>query len=107
MEQRGQQQNRFRAGRWGILHLLILPGLCLALLLFARRWEDAACRRREGEIRRALAYAYAAEGAYPDSFSALEQYGIRVDEEAYLVRYLPLGENIMPDVQVIRRGRRP
>ena len=102
MEQRGQQQNRFRAGQWGILHLLILPGLCLALLLFARRWEDAACRRREGEIRRALAYAYAAEGAYPPSLEYMcSHYAIRYNEEEYTVIYDRFASNLMPDITVL------
>ena len=108
MEHQTPQPHPFRNRIFSILRILILPGLCLALLLLARLWEDAACRRMEGEIRRALLYVYAAEGVYPQSFTDFaDAYGLALDETAYLVRYLPLGENVMPDVQVFRRGRRP
>ena len=86
---------------------LLLGGLCLALLALPRFWEAARMERLERELRLALQAAYGATGAYPQSLSQLETMGMGVDEDRYLIRFVPLGSNRMPDVEILPRGKRP
>ena len=57
-------------------------------------------------IVRAAAMCYAAEGAYPEELSYLEEnYGITVNEEKYTVHYSFAGSNISPEVTVtLKKG---
>lgn len=55
----------------------------------------------ERSVRRAAVECYALEGAYPPDLEYLEEhYGIRVDDEKYLVHYDAPGGNIMPNIIV-------
>lgn len=65
-------------------------------------------RREEGKIqlehalRRTAVSCYAAEGVYPPSLEYMkEHYGIRFDEERYMVDYQVIASNLMPDITVL------
>ena len=63
--------------------------------------EDAA--QLTLSLRRAAAACYAAEGAYPENLSYLEEhYGIQIDEQRYSVIYRPIASNLMPEITVIQ-----
>ena len=75
-----------------------------------RRSESAESAYMTSSLRqnivRAAAMCYAAEGAYPEELSYLEEnYGITVNEEKYTVHYSFAGSNISPEVTVtLKKG---
>ncbi len=59
----------------------------------------------EESVRRAVVSCYALEGSYPQDISYLEEnYGLRIDESKYAVKYNVFASNIMPDIVVIEIG---
>ena len=47
----------------------------------------------------------AVEGAYPQSLEELEHgYGLAYNKDAYIVSYDAFASNIMPNIQVLRKG---
>lgn len=58
----------------------------------------------ERAVRRAAVSCYAAEGAYPNSYTYLkEHYGVAVDEDRYTVFYEVFASNLMPEITVVER----
>ena len=56
-------------------------------------------------VRRAALTCYAVEGAYPQSLEELERgYGLAYNKDAYIVSYDAFASNIMPNIQVLRKG---
>lgn len=56
-------------------------------------------------VRRATLTCYAVEGAYPQSLEELERgYGLAYNKDAYIVSYDAFASNIMPNIQVLRKG---
>ena len=56
-------------------------------------------------VRRAALTCYAVEGAYPQSLKELERgYGLAYNKDAYIVSYDAFASNIMPNIQVLRKG---
>ena len=56
-------------------------------------------------VRRAALSCYAVEGAYPQSLEGLERgYGLAYNKDAYIVSYDAFASNIMPNIQVLRKG---
>ena len=65
---------------------------------------DEDKRRLEDVVRRAAVACYAAEGMYPPSVEYLEaHYGIQIDHDRYVVDYIPIAENLMPDITVLEK----
>lgn len=61
-------------------------------------------RRLEDVLRRAAVACYAAEGVYPKDLEYLEQhYGIQIDHDRYVVDYISIAENLMPDITVLEK----
>lgn len=57
----------------------------------------------ENAISRDITYCYATEGAYPESLDYIKKnYGLVYDENKFFVDYTPRGENIFPDVTIIK-----
>ena len=55
-------------------------------------------------LEQSVTLCYALEGSYPESLDYLQNhYGIRWDEERFLVDFEPVGSNLPPDVTVIAR----
>lgn len=45
---------------------------------------------------------YAIDGVYPPDLEYLkEHYGIQIDEDRYTVHYIPIAENLMPEITVL------
>ena len=59
----------------------------------------------ENALNRSITYCYAVEGAYPQSLEELERgYGLAYNKDAYIVSYDAFASNIMPNIQVLRKG---
>ena len=96
----------------GLLAGLLLPllfaaaAVCFATALDSldRGREEETFRRLEETLRRGCVACYAAEGFYPPDLDYLTgRYGVQIDERRYVVKYLVLGENLMPDITVLER----
>lgn len=92
--------------------LLSLGIFLLVLFLFLWGFSSIAAvsdREEEDTLRQALVesavHCYALHGYYPESLEDLvRDYGITYDGSRFLVDYLPQGENLMPEITVIRKG---
>lgn len=52
-------------------------------------------------VRREAVQCYALEGSYPQDLAYLkERYGLRYDEDHYVVHYKSLGGNLLPEISV-------
>ena len=87
-------------------------GLALTLAVFAALFGGAVAAFQNMEeqlvldaVRRAALTCYAVEGAYPQSLEELERgYGLAYNKDAYIVSYDAFASNIMPNIQVLRKG---
>ena len=107
-------KNRFSREKKHTGFFQILASTCLfaaILLVFvygvssvSGRTEQEETRTLEEAIARGITYCYATEGSYPASLSYLkEHYGLYYDEDKFFIDYQPMGQNIMPDVTIIRK----
>lgn len=106
----------FRAPRrrGSLIWQAALSAGAFAVIFLAALWaiggvKGRADREQENILRdavkRAAVQCYAIEGAYPSRVDYLEEhYGLVVDHEKYEVFYSTFGSNIMPDVDVFRKG---
>lgn len=92
-----------------VLVLGIFLSAVLFLSLGSKRMEETAWNEQQellaDAINQAVVNCYAMEGRYPESIQYLiENYGIQVDFDKYVVSYEIFAENIKPQVRVIRLG---
>ncbi len=108
--------NRFEHVKPNIREKLVflLPILAFVLLLFffmggIQSIEETTRQKQqeslETAVSRSIAHCYAAEGHYPESIDYLvEHYGLTYDSELFFVDYDFFGNNLLPDVVVLRKG---
>lgn len=61
-------------------------------------------RRLEDALHRSAVTCYSLEGFYPPDLAYLEQhYGIQINRRLYTVSYVPVAENLMPDITVLEK----
>ena len=91
-----------------ILLLPVIAAVVLCFLTAVSRVENG--QKTEGKaqleetLRQAAAACYAAEGTYPpDLVYMQEHYGVRINEEEYMVAYEVIASNLMPDITVLER----
>lgn len=94
--------------RWLPAAGLLLAGLAGAVLMVDRGILPGASGQSreliEKAVRRSAVQCYAIEGAYPVSLEDLEErYGLRVDQERWMVDYRYEADNLSPDITVIQR----
>ena len=94
--------------RWLPAAGLLLAGLAGAVLMVDRGILPGASGQSreliEKAVRRAAVQCYAIEGAHPVSLEELEErYGLRVDQERWMVDYRYVADNLSPDITVIQR----
>lgn len=98
------------------LHIVtLLPLFAFVLLLFIflrgiHSIEDTTLAKQqeslETAITRSISQCYAVEGAYPPSFAYLEEhYGITYDSNTFFVDYEYYGNNLLPEVTVLRKQK--
>lgn len=64
--------------------------------------SQEASMRLESALRRAIAAEYAVTGSYPESLDGiLSTYGIAPDPERFKVFYVPVAENLPPDLTIL------
>ena len=70
----------------------------------SRGYDAEDQQRLEEAIRRAAVSCYATEGFYPPSLAYMEQhYGIQIDSRRFAVSYIPIAENLMPNITVLEK----
>lgn len=94
--------------RWLPAAGLLLAGLAGAVLMVDQGILPGASGQSreliEKAVRRSAVQCYAIEGAYPVSLEDLEErYGLRVDQERWMVDYRYVADNLSPDITVIQR----
>lgn len=92
-----------------VLLLAVFAAALALLLLAAGRIGGGTDERQTALLKDAIDNAvvgcYATEGRYPESLDYLvENYGIQIDKERYVVIYDAFADNVRPRVQVIRIG---
>lgn len=56
-------------------------------------------------LERDIMHCYALEGFYPPSLDYIEdKYGLIYDKDKYIIDYRPIGNNIYPNLAIIRKG---
>ena len=90
----------------GILAPLVAAAVLVAFLSSVSELSEGHSRedreRLEDALRRAAVACYCVEGAYPPDLKYLEErYGIQIDRQRYTVSYVPVAENLMPDITVL------
>ena len=102
-----QLTGKLHTSRWLLAPLALLLSLLVfftAVANLGTGYEQEEERQLKEAIRRGAAACFADEGVYPDSLSYLkEHYGIRVDEDRYVVYYEVFAENLMPEITVLRK----
>ena len=84
--------------------LVILFSCMICLNLISKQSTEQEMATLEQAILKSVAHCYAIEGVYPESLDYLkEEYGISYDSEKYFVDYQIWGENIMPDITIIKK----
>ena len=102
-------KKNFRRALSGVLAALIVLAVLLwfftALNNVDGSRDDEGRQQLETALRRAAVACYAAEGVYPPTLEYLsEHYGLRIDEDRYIVFYEIFAENLMPDITVLEKG---
>lgn len=88
-----------------LLFLLITGVFYFGIQSLSTTADHAELQTLTDAIQRNVVLCYTLEGSYPESLAYLkEHYGLRYDEDKYFVAYEVLGENIMPDITIIRRN---
>ncbi len=81
---------------------LFLGGIASLVRVSDQEQEDTI---RSAVVQSAV-HCYSLNGYYPESLEELvEKYGITYDSSRFLVDYQPQGENVMPEITVLRKGR--
>lgn len=96
-----------------VKNFLFSLGLFLLILLLflwgVSSMSKLSAKEEENTLRQALVesavHCYALHGYYPESLEDLvRDYGITYDNRRFLVDYQTQGENLMPEITVIRKG---
>lgn len=105
--------NRRKRDRIGyffrLMGMHILMAVAIVFLLRAignveKGGEKEAKKQLEDTIRKVVVNCYATEGNYPPTLHYMEKYyGLLVDHEQYDVFYEVVGDNIMPEITVVRK----
>lgn len=89
---------------WVLLAAVVLTLFSAGVNNLSAQRSAQDLEQLEDALRRGAVAYYAAEGAYPQDLDVLrERYGLRVDEERYLVHYEIFASNLMPDIIVLER----
>lgn len=107
---RFNNQRQFSFLKNMVISILIFFGIMLVFYIGVSSLSHTSDREQEATLRSAVTesavHFYAVNGCYPESLDTLiEDYGITYDRELFFVDYQPQGENIMPEISVMKKGR--
>lgn len=91
-----------------VLSIIIFSAVIGIFLFAVGKMSEKTTAEQEKSLvealNRGVVQCYAVEGSYPENLDYLKKhYGISYDETHFFVDYSPRGENIMPDITVIRK----
>lgn len=80
----------------------VLCGFLYAMDRLESGREDRSAEQLDRSLRRAIAACYASTGAYPASLDEITgTYGVQIDVDKYHVFYMPVAENLPPELDVV------
>jgi penicillin-binding protein-related factor A (putative recombinase) len=98
----------------------ISPGFIFSILFFAalatvlfvavansdKGYEKERQNAAANALRNAVISCYAIEGMYPPNVQYMkDNYGLSIDEELFIIHYIPNAENRMPDFEIVPKFR--
>ena len=95
-----------------ILSCVLLPVVAVVVLIcffsavsgLTSGHADEDLQQLEETLRRAAVACYAAEGIYPPDLAYMQKrYGIQINEKRYMVDYIFIADNLMPDITVLEK----
>ena len=87
---------------YAVVTLLIPSLLWFSCRMLGIRSDDETLLKAEQAVRRAAVQCYALEGFYPTELSYLqEHYGVTAETQSYMVGYLYVADNLMPDITIL------
>lgn len=85
-----------------LLVVAVLVGFMVGLSNLTQGHGEEDRQQLEDVLRRSAVACYAAEGAYPPNLEYLvEHYGVQINEKRYIVDYILIADNLMPDITVL------
>lgn len=92
----------------GILTPIAVAAILLFFLSSVSNLADGHSREEQQQLEdvlhRAAVACYAVEGFYPPDLNYLEEhYGVQINHRRYIVSYVPVAENLMPDITVLEK----
>lgn len=85
-----------------VLLLALGLGFFLFTGIIGAKADAEALRAARRSLHRAAVECYAIEGAYPHSADYLARhYGVALDENRFIVHYVYVASNLMPDITVL------
>lgn len=107
------RKKRFKKGSHSRIISMILPLIIFAIIFAlvaaslkttSRSVGSEGVRIAEEAVRRAAVSCYAIEGSYPESYEYLiENYGLAINTDRYVVHYSIFASNLMPEITVISK----
>lgn len=89
-----------------LIFIAIVALIWVALTNTQQRGSAEQAQLLKDTLRRASVSCYAVEGRYPPSLQYLvDNYGVLINDDKYIVRYSAFGENIMPTIRVLEVGK--
>ena len=103
----------YKKNIWDILKSAFLPTLFTAAVVVMtligigntqESTNKEGARLLEDSIRRAIITSYSLEGRYPATIEQIvNNFGVHIDTDRFIVHYMVFGANMMPSVVVISR----
>lgn len=92
----------------GILMPLAVMGILLCFLTgladISSGYSQEDKQQLEDALHRAAMACYSIEGFYPPDLAYLEErYGIQINRQKYVVSYVPIADNLMPDITILEK----
>ncbi len=88
-----------------LISITIVFGLIVGFGNISSSMDEQDLVRLEETIVRAAVSCYSIEGFYPADVEYLEKYyGVIIDDEKYNIFYEVIGSNIIPTINVYRKG---
>ncbi len=100
----GMKKLNFRLGALLVMVATLVIYIAITAVGGEKAAEEARARL-EDAVRRAAVMCYAAEGRYPSDIDTLiRDYGLRYDQESYIIWYDFFADNVIPDIEVRARS---
>lgn len=92
-----------------VITILVFAAVIILFVALMGRTGSTADREQidllETALRNAAVTHYAVEGKYPATVDQIvEEYGVIIDHDRFLVRYDVFAANIMPEISVVFKG---